>query len=340
MKITPNFSCHKFVNEKPFLKFSIKVYILIFIFFFMIEYFIKSRNQDKIEKVQSFVSGCWVNVFNPDAKEIDFLVKKFNLNKANLIDGLDIHENPRFEIENKETYIYLTTPTSKIEQEYDSSFLVICSEKIFITVSKYSLEIFEKILDIKRKFKNFSHSRNLLKILFFISSSFEKSTHGIIKKIKANRTNLSKLKNQDIERLIGDEDKLNYYISSFGATIQNYNKILRDKSLKFMKKDQEIIEDLIIDLNETLNLCQQTLKAISNMRNYYSTKLSNDLNKTVTVLTIFTIFLSIPTLMASIYGMNINLPFQGNLNLLPFLGILVAGIWILMFSILKRHKMI
>jgi magnesium transporter len=340
MKITPNFSCHNFANEKLFLKVSIKVYISIFILFFMIEYFIKSKNQDKIEKVPDFASGCWVNVFNPSTKEIDFLVKKFSINKANLIDGLDIHENPRFEIENNETYIYLTTPTSKIEQEYDSSFLVIYSKTNFITVSKYPLEIFEKILDVKRKFKNFSHSRNLLKILFFISGSFEKSTHRIIKKIKANRTNLSKLKNKDIEMLIGDEDKLNYYISSFGATIQNYNKILRDKSLKFMKKDQEIIEDLIIDLNETLNLCKQTLKTISNMRNYYSTKLSNDLNKTVTVLTIFTIFLSIPTLIASIYGMNVNLPFQTNLSLLPFLGMLVVGIWVLMFSILKRYKMI
>ena len=142
----------------------------------MIEYFIKSKNQDKIEKVKSFVDGCWVNVFNPSTKEVDFLVKKFNLNKANFMDGLDIHENPRFEIEDKETYIYLTTPTSNIEQEYDSSFLIIYSEKNFITISKYSLEIFEKILDIKRKFKNFSHSRNLLKILFFISNSFEKST--------------------------------------------------------------------------------------------------------------------------------------------------------------------
>ena len=161
-----------------------------------------------------------------------------------------------------------------------------------------------------------------------------------LKESKENRAELSKLRNKDIEKLITYEDTLNAYISSFGRTISTYSRILRDRSVKFIKKDEEIIEDLIIDLNETLELCKQTLKRISNMRNYYSTKLSNDLNKTVTVLTVMTIFLAIPTLISSIYGMNVSLPFQNNPNLLIGLLIVALAIGAFFFGLLKHKKIL
>ena len=141
----------------------------------MIEYYYKKKQEDKIEKIENFVRGSWVNVVNPSKEEIDFLIKKFDLSEPNFIDGLDIHENPRFEIEDKKAYIYLNCPTNKIKHEYDSSFLIIYSKDSFITFAKNSLEIFDKILSSKTKFSAFSNSKNTTKILFLISRLFETS---------------------------------------------------------------------------------------------------------------------------------------------------------------------
>lgn len=306
----------------------------------MIEYYFKKKSESKIRKLKSFQKGCWVNVINPNKEEIDFLVNEFKLSESNLIDGLDIHENPRFEIEGRKNYIYLTAPTNKIKHEYDSSFLTIYAKDYFMTVSKYSLEIFEKILNSKVKFETFENSRNIVKILFVLSRMFEKSIHRILKETKENKAILSKLKNKDIERLINHEDKINNYIGSFGSTIATYQRILRDKSLGFLKKEEVIIEDLIIDLNETLNLGKQTLKTISNMRSYYSTKLSNDLNKTVGLLTLVTIFISIPTLISSIYGMNIDLPMQNSTYIIPTLAGVAAFICGIFLLILRKRKIL
>jgi magnesium transporter len=306
----------------------------------MIKYFLKKKNEKQFTEVKEYSSGCWIKTINPANNEIDFLVKKFNLSKSNLIDGLDIHENPRFEIENKKAYIFLNAPTENISSEYDSSFLIIYSKDLFITISKSPLEVIEKLLDTKSTLDKFSFSRLLLKLLFLLSRTFELSVRGILRSTKKNKKDLSKLTDKDIVRLIKEEDKLNQYISSFGAIIQTYNRVLRDKTIKLFKKDEEILEDLIIDLNETLTLCGDTLKSISNMRSYYSTKLSNDLNKKVTLLTIFTIFLTTPTLIAGIYGMNVILPLQTSPNILILLGGIVLGIWILMFTILKMSKII
>lgn len=306
----------------------------------MIEYFVKKKNSDSIESSEKFVKGCWINVVNPDEEEIKFIVDNYDVNEANLIDALDIHENPRFESDEKINYIYLTAPTNKIKHEHDSSFLIVYGKNYFMTVSRYSLEIFEKILTSKMVFNKFDNSRNMVKILFSLSRLFETSVHKILKETKENRADLDKLKTKDIEKLINYEDKLNSYITSFGTTIGTYQRILRDKSIKFMKKDEAIIEDLIIDLNETLNLCKQTLKTITNMRDYYSTKLSNELNRTVSVLTLVTIFISIPTLLSSIYGMNIPLPFQESKKTIFLLGGVALLISALFLFFLKRKKLI
>jgi magnesium transporter len=234
----------------------------------------------------------------------------------------------------------LTCPTNKIKHEYDSSFLIVYSKDSFITIAKNSLEIFDKILSSKTKFSAFSNSKNMTKILFLISRLFENYVHKILKDTKTNRAQLDKLKNRDIEKLINYEDQLNTYIASFGGIISVYSKVLRDTSVKFLKKDEEIVEDLIIDLNETLELCKQTLKTISNMRTFYSTKLSNDLNKTVSLLTLVTIFISIPTLLTSFYGMNINLPMQNSPNVFFLLGGITLGIFIVFGLILKKKKII
>lgn len=306
----------------------------------MIEYYFKNKFTGQVEKVEEFKSGCWINVSGPTNEEIDYLVKTFNVDESNLIDGLDIHESPRFENDFKKTYIYLNAPTNKIKHEHDSSFLVIYTKEFFMTVSKYSLEIFEKILKSNIQFEKFENSRNIIKILFMISRSFEKSVQKIIKEIKENKADLSKLKNKDIELLINHEDKLTSYLSSFSSIISTYQRILRDKSINLIKKDEKIVEDLIIDLNETINLCKQTLSTISNMRNYYSTKMSNDLNKSVTVLTLVTIFLSIPTLISSIYGMNIPLPFQDSSNVLWILILLSIFVCVTFVFFLKRKQIL
>lgn len=306
----------------------------------MIEYYYKKKTKDQIEKISGFKKGCWINVVNPSSEELEFLTKEFKVPESNLIDGLDIHESPRFDVEDKIAYIYLNAPTNKIKHEHDSSFLVVYAKDFFMTVSKYSIEIFEKILNSRVQFEKFDNSRNIVKILFVLSRMFEKSVHKIIKDTKSNKADLSKLKNSDIETLIGHEDKLNNYIVSFGSIIQTYQKVLRDRTIALLKRDEEIIEDLIVDLDETLNLCKQTLRTISNMRTYYSTKVSNDLNKTVTVLTLVTIFISIPTLISSIYGMNVPLPMQNSSSILYILGAFAVGICGIFVVFLRRKKIL
>ncbi len=235
--------------------------------------------------------------------------------------------------------MFLSAPTERVQHEDLSSFLVIFTKKELFTISKYPLEIFDKMIATK-KIKDFTSSRNLLRILFYVSKSFENSVHKIMKEVKVNKADINKLRDKDIAKLINYENTLNSYITPFGEIIHSYSSILKTNLISIQENSEEKLEDWIIALNETLNLCKSTLKTITNMRSYYSTRISNDLNKTITLLTISTIFISIPMLLASIYGMNIVLPYQNSPHIFSILVVIVFIIWALMISIFKFSKII
>jgi len=305
----------------------------------MIEYNKKITRTTELQELKDYSKDCWVNVVNPDKGEIDFLVKKFKLEKDLIQDGLDIYEIPRIEEEAGNAYIYLTVPTSKISNEYTSSFLIIISKNIFITISKSELEIIDRIKNSKNFLTN-KRTRSILQILLFLSNSFSIKIRKILKEVKKDRRNIKNLKDKDILDLVLQEDILNDYLSSFSPLIHMHAMMLKLKSVKFVEDEKEFIEDLIVDLNQTLLSCKSTLKTITNMRDYYQTTLSNSLNSILKILTIFTVFLTIPAVLSGIYGMNISLPFQQNLNIFWILAGIVVGIWFIILIIFKKIRIL
>lgn len=201
------------------------------------------------------------------------------------------------------------------------------------------MEIFERLVSSKYFFTN-KNSRSVLQSLFYVFRAFNLSVRKILKEVKREKRNLLKLSEKDILDLVLQEDILNDYLSSFTPLIDMYSKILKIKGLKFKVDEKEFIEDLVIDLNQTFNTCKAALKTISNMRDYYSTTMTNNLNRVITILTVFTIFLTIPTVISSIYGMNIALPLQN----MPGIFLLLIGItiliWLIAFIGFKKKKVI
>ena len=269
----------------------------------MITYFKRAKKEETLEKLNDYAVGSWVKVVNPNDNEVDFLIEKFGLDKDSLLDGLDLYEMPRVEQEGKNIYIYLRVPTAQIENS-TSSFLMIINKSNVITISINDLEIFEKLQSSKFLLTN-GYSRFVLQTLFYVFKTFSINVRRILKEVKSDKRNIRNLKEKDIFDLVLQEDILNDYLSSFSPLIDIYSRILKIKGLKFKADEKDFIEDLVIDLNQTFNTCNISLKTISNMRDYYSTTLSNNLNRVITILTIFTIFLTIPTVISSIYGMNI-----------------------------------
>jgi magnesium transporter len=306
----------------------------------MINYYKRDIRKKEMVEIKEFCKTCWVNVVSPDEEEIKLIVDKFRLDKDLVLDGLDIFEIPRFEEESGNSYLYLRIPTFEIENEYTGSFLIVISNNSLITISDKRLELFDRIFKTKKNFFDNLPSRDLVNILSIMSNKFSHWIRKISKDVKKDRKNLNVLNEKDILDLSVQEDILNDYLSSLEPMRNLYKSVSKSGYLKFKESEREFIDDLTIDIDQTISLCISSLKTITNMRDYYSTILSNNRNQILKVLTLFTIFLTIPMVLSGIYGMNIILPFQTHENAFWFLMGSIGFVWIVSILILRKLKIL
>jgi len=286
----------------------------------MITYYKRTVHEKQIKKLQNFETGCWINVVNPSKEEIDFLVDKFKIDRENIISGLDINEVPRVEFAKDKIYIIVKTISE--ERPYLNTILILIASNYILTLSREQPNFIFKVLN-ENMIITTQKYRSLIIFLSLINKEFESSTIETVKIVNNLAASSKKIKENEIYTLLNQEEKLNFYVSSYYYTKMIYEKLI--KNLKFFEEDRDIIEDLIISAEEGLNLCKSSLKTISNIREYYNVMISTRINTTITVLTLFTIFLTIFTAISGFYGMNVPLPFQN----VPFISI-----YILIFSFL------
>ncbi|MCK4428970.1 MAG: magnesium transporter CorA family protein [Candidatus Aenigmarchaeota archaeon] len=300
----------------------------------MITYYKRNLKDKKLKRLDAFQTGCWINVVNPTEEEIEFLTEKFDLDKQNLISGLDKNEVPRVEFDEGNTYILVKLiSTSK---QLLSTCLILLTDKFILTLSAEEPEFVRKIFEKKIKLVTAQKLKVLIKFLDTIDDEFERATINIVKIINAKKSASEEMKENDLNILLQQEEKLNSFISAYSYATLIYGRLI--KKIRFFEEDKEIMEDLIIDSNQGLNMCKSSLKTISNLRGYHTIMLSNKMNRTITMLTIFMAFLGISTTITGFYGMNVSLPFQNNslVFLYIIISILMVGVLLIVYFLKSK----
>ena len=288
----------------------------------MITYFKRTLAGKKLRELESYEVGCWINVVNPDMVELTSLSEKYSLNLELLEEGLDENELPRIDFEDHHTYIFVKTIFR--EKNVLGTLLMVLSKEFFLTLSKEEPHSIKNIQEGKVEFITTQKRKCLITLLSVINDNFENTVTKIVKNVHKKKNITDNLTESDIEDFLHEEDFLNNLVASYYYTGALYSKMIR--KIEFYEEDKEFIKDLIVESDQGLNLCRNALKTISNIRHYYSIILSNKLNRTLKVLTIFTILISILAAVSSVFGMNIKLPFQDQELAFLFVMFIVAAI--------------
>lgn len=301
----------------------------------MIVYYKRKIGEKEIREINNFEIGCLIHVTNPSKEEIDFLSKKFKMDRRNLLSALDENELPRLDIIGNKIYIFNKTiiPPNKIQ-----TFLIVIGNNFIMTLSEKEPKFMRKILRSEIEFFTTQKLKSLIKILMLINNEFEEITIELVKEIKRITKLREDLTEKDLEDLLEKENFLNELVSTYYYMDLLYKKVI--KKIDFFEQDQEIIKDLIEEVNEGFNMCKSSLKSVSNIRDYYQVLLSGRLNKIMTILTIFTILISLPAAISGIYGMNISLPIQRNPLAFHYIMGIIAISWISFILYLKKIKII
>lgn len=127
------------------------------------------------------------------------------------------------------------------------------------------------------------------------------------------------------------EKSLVYFNTSLKANALVLERLMRQDVLKRYPEDTDLLEDVIIENKQAIEMCSIYRDIMSNTTEAFASVISNNLNITMKTLTSLTALLSIPTIIASLWGMNVAVPFAGSpwgfwivLGLAAILAVLAA----------------
>ena len=147
--------------------------------------------------------------------------------------------------------------------------------------------------------------------------------------------------NKELLNLMHIQKSLVYFVTSLKANAIILEKLSKGNVLNLYEEDEDLLEDAIIENNQGIETANIYREIISSMSDTYATIISNNLNTVMKFLAGITIVLSIPTIIASFMGMNVDLGLLNN-NPFAFLIILLISIVIslIIAFVLKKKGML
>jgi magnesium transporter len=275
------------------------------------------KNSKGFISCTNWETNCWVNVECPSPDDKKYLVDELGVPLAFLNDIEDIDERPRIEIEDEWFLIILRVPykTDDLSIPFTTIPLgLVFNNEVFVTVCGYKTDLISDYIQYSvRKSIEFTDNLNLvLRIMLSSSVWFSKYLKQINQDIRLAENKLEKsIKNQELHALLQIEKCLVFFTTSLKG-----NDILlhRIKNLKDYKHtfDPELVEDVEIELRQAQDTTSIYSDILSGMMDAYASVISNNLNVIMKQLTSISIILMIPTLIASLYGMNVPNFFENN----------------------------
>lgn len=279
----------------------------------MIKYFYKSLRGKALTEQKDPQRGSWVYVEAPKKDELQQVIERFKLDPGHIEDAIDEDEMPRLEHEGEVSYIFvryaLQTPHGDIDT---APLLIIFAAEHVITISPAHLPVLDVFLRGRIAAATTQRAKLVLLILSQISEQYDTYINQTSRKIKAIRSRLrgQAITNQDLIDFVTIEDELNEFLASLLPNNATMRRLLVGRHIPLFDEDQDIVEDLLLGNQQSVESIRSNLRSIANMRDAHSAISSNNLNKVLTILTVATILISIPSIAMGIYSLNIPLPFQ------------------------------
>ena len=133
------------------------------------------------------------------------------------------------------------------------------------------------------------------------------------------------------------EKTLVYFMTSLKSMDIVLGKLSKGNVLPLYENDRELLEDAIIEYKQAMEMATIYKDILLSIKDTYTTVVSNNLNIAMKILAAATIVLSIPTMISSFLGMNINLGIISTLEY-AFPLIIVISLLISLFVILLLKK--
>jgi len=298
-----------------------------------------------LKAMSEWQAGCWIQVTCPTDEDQRELEEKFNIPDYFLSDISDTDERARYEYDDGWMLIILRIPYVKeirSRTPYTTVPLgIIHKDDVTITVCYYETNMMIDFVSYQQK-----RGTGFTDYVDMIFRLFLSSAVWYLKRLKQINTLIEKAKHNldhgvNNESLIG-LSRLQDSLTYFNTSIRGNENLLA--KLKFKLPVDELDADLIEDVNIEMTQARETTGIYSDIlestMDTYSSIINNNMNTVMRTLTSVSIVMMFPTLIASLFGMNLingmeNNPFGFAVALL--ISISVSG---LTWAILKHQRLL
>ena len=282
----------------------------------MIQYF-KNINHQTIAADKAEV-GTWVNVLPPlKQEEFTELSTTLEIPIDFLKDSLDIDERSRYEIDDNVKLVVIKTPTENNSfNESDAFYItipicIILTHNQIVTVNSFENEAIKKFLNTFQNRSMDKKNMMVLKIFEKITSNFQ----DYLKEINLRRNTLEQKlyianRNEELLQLMRIQKSLVYFITALRSNELLMMKLARTNFLQLNEEENDFLDDLVVETSQALEMANTYTNILNSTLDAFASIISNNQNEVLKRLTTLTIFLSVPVLIASIYGMNVPIPYK------------------------------
>ena len=143
--------------------------------------------------------------------------------------------------------------------------------------------------------------------------------------------------NEELIKMLGLQKSLVYFSTSLKANENVLNRIKAGRVLPLYEEDKDLLDDVLIELRQAMEMCSITTSLLEGTMDTFSSIISNNTNTSMRILTIIMIVMTLPTIIFSFYGMNVEgLPHTESWALPIVLAALFITAAIIVFTIVSK----
>jgi magnesium transporter len=265
-------------------------------------------------------AGVWVNVLPPlKQEEFTELSTGLLIPLDFLTDSLDIDERTRFEEEDNVKLIVIKTPTENNSfNESDAFYItipicIILTHNQIVTVNSFENAAIKKFLSTFQNRHPDNRKMMVLKIIEKVVQNFL----DYLKEINQRRNIIEQKlyasnQNEQLFELMRIQKSLVYFVTALRSNELLLIKLERTNFLALNDEEREFLNDLIVDNSQALEMANIYTNILSSTLDAFASIIANNQNEVLKRLSVITIVLTFPVLVASIYGMNVPIPYANS----------------------------
>lgn len=286
----------------------------------MVKYFATDDNGNLVQAT-AYSDRCWVDLVNPTDDECEDVAALTGVPEDMIKAALDEEERARTEADEGCTMFVLDCPVieeSDVGDTYTTLPLaIIYNRRCVVTVCLKGNTVLKDFITGREKIFTEKPVHFILTFMLGNAKRFLYCLKQIDRKNHRIQSELGRtMRNAEIIQLLDLQNSLVYFSTSLTSNERVHEKLSKVEAVATREDYQDLFDDVSIENKQAIETCNIYKNILSVTMDAYGSVISNNANDSMRKLTIITILLAIPTMIAGFWGMNMPVPFQSGVSFL------------------------